>query len=120
MKKSKISITVGQSSLKQALAALHFRARMCDGHNAASKRLKKLCNAAVSDICTAMQTSVPTPDKNGPYPEGAYCLNPDCGRTFTTALCCEYGFGEGDQPDTCPTCGARIEPAGIARGKEGL
>ena len=38
----------------------------------------------------------------------SYCLA--CSRKFSAEEAREYGFGEGDQPDTCPSCGGRIEP----------
>jgi hypothetical protein len=37
----------------------------------------------------------------------AFCLG--CKRKFSRAEAGEYGLGEGDQPETCPSCGARIE-----------
>lgn len=109
MNKNYVELRVSKRTLMQALSALRFRARMCDGHNAASKRLRTLCESAELELCTASQTAAVHDAATG-YPAGARCLDQVCGRVFTPEVCREYGFGEGDQPDTCPTCGARIEP----------
>lgn len=111
MNKNCVELRVSKLTLMQALSALRFRARMCDGHNAASKRLRTLCKSAEAELCTASQTAT-VPDAAAGYPAGAGCMDPACGRVFSPAVCREYGFGEGDQPDTCPTCGARVEPLG--------
>jgi hypothetical protein len=40
------------------------------------------------------------------FPDGGQCLG--CERVFSPTEQREYGFGTGDQPETCPTCGGRI------------
>ena len=109
MNKNYVKLRVSKRTLMQALSALRFRTRMCDGHNSASKRLRTLCKSAEAELCTATQTAT-AHNAAMVYPSGARCMDPACGRVFTPEVCREYGFGEGDQPDTCPTCGARVEP----------
>jgi hypothetical protein len=61
-----------------------------------------LDNKEIDDLCERLNCDVDLINY-----AAHVCLG--CKRRFTAEEAESYGFGEGDQPDTCPDCGARLE-----------
>jgi len=69
-----------------------------------------LDNAEIEALCERLNCDDSVEVTDGPDDNGNYVPHfcPGCQRLFTAEEAESYGFGEDDQPDTCPDCGVRL------------